>query len=283
MHARQPSFSKTAHGGRAAEFDDKRRAFTMIELLVVIAIIAMLLGLVLPAIQKVRDTAARARCTNNLRQLCLASHSFCDRKGRLPQAFTTLTSDFEESPDASDGRCPPLLQCPSNTISTPFADPSLGLIGLTSYALSSGVAGTPPLPGAAGLRLTDITDGRSSTILLGERSMVDPVWQGNQSNPALDGPLPRRFDWTKFPLMETEGDSNFKLPECVSSGTCPPTPTLAQMVHFRTRCWGSEHRGGANFAFADGAVRFLSFSSVTLDKLKMLVTAKGGEVINFDF
>src|SRR5207237_8718445 len=160
-------------------------------------------------------------------------------------------------------------------------DPSLGLIGLSNYALSSGVPGTPALPGAAGMRLTDITDGASHTILLGERSMVDRVWEQNRSNPALDGPLPRWFNWIKFPEMQTAGDNNFKLPACFTSDTCPPIPTLAQMVGFRLQCWGSEHGTGANFAFADGSVRFLSFS-LTIEQMKMLVTAKVDEVVNFD-
>lgn len=289
----------------------RRCGLTLIELLVTIAVVAALIGLLAPAVQKVRASAARLQCLNNLKQIGLAAHHYhdgqtafppglCVQSGRSPTPLagwlTQLLPYLEQGPlwastqDAyrrsrNPFNNPPHVGlatvvrgycCPadSRVYSVQLATRTGNVVALGSYLGVSGLT-TPKADGVfyrdSSTRLTDIADGSSNTIIAGERP-PSPDYQ---------------FGWWYAGAGQQftgSGDSvlgvqelNF-LPSPITA--CPPgsytykgglLTNQCDMFHF----W-SLHAGGSHFGFADGSVRFVTYSGAAI--LPALASRAGGEV-----
>jgi prepilin-type N-terminal cleavage/methylation domain-containing protein/prepilin-type processing-associated H-X9-DG protein len=124
-----------------------RRGFTLIELLVVIAIIAVLIALLLPAVQKVREAAARMSCSNNLHQIGLAMHSYHDANGRLPLGQLSQGAPNGLTPTPAWSWC--IMIAPYVEQGNLFNALAPDLINVRNETAPGMPAGTPPLPSSS--------------------------------------------------------------------------------------------------------------------------------------
>ncbi|MBN9520656.1 DUF1559 domain-containing protein [bacterium] len=287
-----------------------RRAFTLIELLVVIAIIAVLIGLLLPAVQKVREAAARVKCQNNLKQIGAACHMRHDAEGRFPPAWVKKNGDwfhgwgtfvlpYVEQRAVFDRyrwdlkyddplnqpavrSAVPVFICPS----APGGREATNTAGAQGYGVCdySPVYDVDPSLTGTGL-LAPWTGDPTGVCSVEQGARFEDVTDGTSNSiavaevagrPELWQSGKRTGDVRACGWAAANGNIPINLDGWLADGSGPwgPCGVNCSNVH---EIYGF-HFSGASVVMADGSVRFLR-AGMPITTLAALVTRAGGEVV----